>query len=265
MLIILLITAGLFRPASAHAQPAAELHAAYEVYAVSVPVAALQTGFAFGPTSYRISLAFHTTGLIGALFSGHQTSTVVGRWEGDRPQPLRFTGDGVWRGQARQIVIDYQGGQPMIRSLIPPNEEEREPVPPELQANSVDTLSAVAMLMRRVAQTGRCEADARTFDGRRAVEIAARTVGPERLEPSARSTFTGQALRCDFEGTLLAGFLRDADQAAARRPQRGSAWLAPVVPGGPPVPVRISFETRWFGPATMYLTAAGPGQAISAP
>jgi len=38
----------------------------------------------------------------------------------------------------------------------------------------------------------------------------------------------------------------------------GSAWLAPFLPGTPALPVRISFQTRWFGVATMYLTSAAP-------
>ncbi len=270
MLYVLLLVWGLSRPSTALAQPtvaqpATELHAGYETYAVGVPVAQMQTSFGLGPTDYRIALAFHTTGLIGALFGGHQTSNVVGRWEGDRPQPLHFTGDGVWRGQARQIAIDYQGGEPLVRKLVPAQDAEREPVPAELQARSIDTLSAVALLMRRVAKTGRCDIEARTFDGRRAVDVAAHTVGPEPLEPSSRTTFAGTALRCDFEGRMLAGFLREGDQSALRKPQHGSAWFASVVPGAPPIPVRISFDTRWFGPATMYLTGAGPGATAIAP
>ncbi len=246
----------------AHAEPP-QVHAAYDVYAVGVRVAQLSTGFVLGPRDYRLDLAFHTTGLVGALFSGHQSSSVQGQWEGDRPEPLRFLGDGVWRGQSRKILIDYHDGRPLIRSLVPPNDTEREPVPPELQLRSVDTLSALALLIRQVARSGRCEAEVTTFDGRRAVDIAARTGAEEQLTPKGRSSFAGRALRCDFEGKLLAGFLHDGDRTAMERPQHGSAWLAQVVPGQPPVPVRISFETRWFGPATMYLTDAGPGPAAA--
>ncbi len=254
-----LVLLGLLWVAAAHAQPAAGLHAEYETYAVAGTLGEARTGFELGPRDYWVQLAFHTTGLVGALFSGHQVTTVRGEWQGDRPVPARFVGDGVWRGEARQTVIDYRGGQPVIRSLVPPNDEEREPVPPELQARSIDTLSALALLMRRVARTGRCEAEATTFDGRRALDVASRTVGEEQLEPSGRSSYTGPALRCDFEFRLLAGFPSDGDRAELARPQHGSAWLAQAVPGAPPIPVRISFETRWFGPVTMYLTAAGTG------
>lgn len=59
---------------------------------------------------------------------------------------------------------------------------------------------------------------------------------------------------------MVAGFRLGDDHARDSRPLRGSAWLAPVVSGGPPLPVRMSFETRWFGDATMYLTAAGAGE-----
>jgi hypothetical protein len=37
----------------------------------------------------------------------------------------------------------------------------------------------------------------------------------------------------------------------------GTAWFASLVPGGPKIPVRIAFHTRWFGEATMYLANHG--------
>jgi hypothetical protein len=61
---------------------------------------------------------------------------------------------------------------------------------------------------------------------------------------------------------MLAGFKFDDDRGRDSKPMHGSAWLAPVVAGGPPLPVRMVFETRWFGDATMYMTAVGPGADI---
>jgi hypothetical protein len=135
-------------------------------------------------------------------------------------------------------------------------------VPSHLQANTVDTLSALAELMHRVAATGTCDGTVHTYDGRRATQAASHTAGLETLPPTDRSSFSGTALRCDFEEHMLAGFL-DGDDETYRRPLRGSAWLAQVVPGAMPLPVRLTLETRWFGDATMYLTEAGPGQLSS--
>ncbi|MBV8520746.1 MAG: DUF3108 domain-containing protein [Acetobacteraceae bacterium] len=255
----LLLMPCLFGAVAARAQSVSQLHTGYSMYARGLEVAELEAGFGLGPWNYQMQLTYHTTGLVGLLFRGHQLTTVQGAWQGDRPAPLRFWGDGVWRGEARQTLIDYNHGQPVIRSLVPPNDAEREPVPAQLQANTVDTLSALALLIRKVQDTGRCETEARTFDGRRLAVISARTVGDETLEPTSRSIFNGRALRCDFEGRQLAGFMRGIDRDELQRPQHGSAWLAQVVPGSPPVPVQISFDTRWFGPATMYLAKAGAG------
>ena len=80
-------------------------------------------------------------------------------------------------------------------------------MPAALQANTMDTLSALVQLMRRVEQAGRCDTHVRTYDGRRVLDIAARTGGQELLEPAHDSIYRGQALRCDFEGSELAGFL----------------------------------------------------------
>ena len=238
------------------------LHANYQTYAAGLHVADVEAGFSLGPWSYQLELAYHTTGLVGFFYRGHQFNTVDGGWLEGKPVPHEFFGEGVWRGQERIARIDYAHGLPLIRQLLPPNLGEREAVPPALQAHSIDTLSALADLMRTVADTGRCETSVQTFDGRRATRIVAHTMGEEDLAPTNRSSFSGQALRCDFSGRMLAGFLLGHDDPEDRRPLHGSAWFAQILPGEPMVPVRMAFETRWFGDATMYLTGIAPGGRI---
>ena len=168
--------------------------------------------------------------------------------------PRQLVSTGQTNGKPRETQIQWSGEQPTVVKMQPPIEPEREPVPAAEQAHTIDSLSAMAVLLHRVWTTGRCEADVRTFDGRWMSSIAARTMGEEALEPTSRSSFSGTALRCDIEGRQLAGFWRDADEAALHKPHHASVWFARAAPGQPPVPVRITVETRGFGDATLYLT-----------
>lgn len=253
---------GLLLPCPAAARAPAALHASYATRAAGLEVADVDASFSIGPRTYQMSLAYHTTGVTGVFFRSRQVSTVYGSWHGTKAVPARFVGEGTWRGADRLVDIAYEHGQPGIRKLVPPNEEEREPVPDNLQANTIDTLSALMELVHVAGDTGRCETAVRTYDGRRAVDIEAHTVGQEVLQPTGHSGFAGTALHCDFSGHMVAGFRFDDDRARESRPMHGSAWLAPVAAGGPPVPVRMTFETRWFGNATMDLTAVGPGADV---
>jgi hypothetical protein len=254
LIILLSLLAWAVAPARVRAQATAGLE--YTVYAAGLHIADVETDIGIDPRSYQMTLAYRTTGLAGLFYRGHHTSSVTGRWQGDQTEPASFYGAGVWRGSERVARIDYEHGMPLIRQLIPPNEAEREPVPPSLQAHSIDTLSALLELIRIVSHTGRCDTTVRTYDGRRATEIDARSVGEELLPATDRSIFAGRALRCDFAGRMLAGF-RFGDSPADARPLHGSTWLAAIVPGAPRLPVRLAFETRWFGDATMYLVRAG--------
>jgi hypothetical protein len=258
---------GFLLPCAAFAQSpstptAPALHASYETYAAGIHVAEVETGFSFGPSGYQMSLGYHTTGLVGLFFRGHQFDRVSGVWRGRHAAPSEFIGQGEWRGIQRLADIGYQQGKPAIRALVPPNADEREPVPDLLQINTIDTLSALAELIHVVAETGRCETTVRTYDGRRAVDIEAHTVGEEMLAADSRSAFAGKALRCDFSGRMLSGFKFGDDRVRDSKPMHGSAWLAPVVAGASPLPVRMAFETRWFGDAVMYLTEVGPGAGL---
>jgi len=249
-------------PSVALAQAPISLHASYDTYAAGMHVAQVEAGLSFGPSTYQMNLGFQTIGMAGFFFGGRQFDFVNGSWHGMQAKPSRFVGKGSWRGIERQAQIEYQDSKPIIRQLVPPNDVEREPVPAGLQANTVDTLSALAELIRVVDATGRCETSVRTYDGRRVLEIDAHTAGEEVLQPTSRSSFAGKALRCDFLGRMRAGFLLGDDQRREGKPMRGSAWMA-AVGGGPRLPVRLEFETKWLGEATMYLTGLGSGLDVS--
>jgi hypothetical protein len=239
-------------PFAARAEP---IQVSYGAYAAGLNVVNMDAAFDVTPTRYRVHLVYNTVGTFGFVIRGHQDTTVEGQFVAGRAAPERFYSTGVMRGAPRLTAMDYVGGNPVLRQLAPPTEHEREPVPPELQRGTIDTLSAMAQLVRQVNETGRCDGRALMFDGRRLAELSARTVGQEFLPPTSLSNYSGNALHCDFDGRQLAGFMLDEDRERLQRPQHGSAWFAAITPGGKLIPVRISFRTRWFGDATMYLKA----------
>jgi hypothetical protein len=241
---------------AAAAEPSLPVRALYEAYVGGLPLAEAATLLDVGTADYSIAVRVRMIGLLGQLVPGSQDVRADGRWIGGRPQPLHFVGTGYWHGEPRQVEIDYDDAGPKVRRLAPPNDAEREPVPAELAIGAIDTLSALALVLRMARGTGRCEAAVTTFDGRRLIALTAETIGEEILPATSRSTFAGRALHCAFAGVQRAGFARDADRADLSHPRRASAWFAAVVPGAAPLPVRMTFPTKWFGEATMYLTEA---------
>jgi hypothetical protein len=240
----------LLLPIAVRAQP---VRASYEAYAAGLNVIAVDSEFDIRPDRYRLRIAYRTTGAFSLVFGAHQDTTVEGSFVAGRAAPAHFVSAGVLRGENRLTRIDYVAGHLQIGQLVPLVEKEREPVPEERRRFTIDTLSAMAQLLRQVNDTGRCEGRVMTFDGRRLAELQARTVGEDMLPPTRLSSFAGPALHCAFEGRQLGGFMLDEDRERLERPQHGSAWFASVVPGGQLIPVRVVFRTRWFGDATMFL------------
>ena len=217
------------------------------------------------PNAYAAHVTFHTAGLVGMVIHSDNDSTATGLFQGDRALPQNFIGSGHLRGTDRATHIEYADGNPVIRLLTPPVEQERTVVPTADTAHTIDTLSAVALLVRQVAQTGRCEGTVTTFDGRRLASQTVHTTGEENLEHTSRSSFSGPALRCDFDGRQLGGFIKNENEDDLKKPRHGTAWVANVIPGAPPVPVRVAFENKLLGQVTLYLTAVtGSGKAAVA-
>ena len=242
----------LLLPGAAAAQA---LRATYEVHAAGTVVMEMEARFELSPTAYRVETRLRTRGIAAFFAAGEQVTRVAGGFAGAAAQPSGYVSEGVWRGRPRRIVLDWQGGAPRVLDLVPPNEEEREPVPEELKRGTVDALSALAALSRQVARDQGCGAATPVFDGRRRSDF---TIGNERREMILpwRGAWQGEAVRCDFEGRQVAGFRRDGEGREAAAPQRGTAWIAAPYAGAPPVPVRVDIPTRWFGTATVVLLRA---------
>ena len=234
----------------------APLRLTYRTYALGMAIAEVEATAAIGTWSYQLGLAFRTTGVARMVFAGHNTTSVFGTWQADRPTPRRYASNSVWRNEPRAILMDYEQGIPIIRQLQPPPEPEQEIVSAELRVNSADALSSLAALIRVVARSGRCDVSLRSFDGRRTTDLTVHTVATETLVADDRSSFSGPALRCDFVSRILAGFRLDQADKTDYRPLHGSIWMAPALANRPAVPVRIVLETRYFGDATSYLTGA---------
>jgi len=242
-------------PQAAPAPPVGTFNVQYDGYAHGLIVLKLKAALTLTPTSYSGRLTYRTAGFVGFMVHNDSDSQVQGRFAGTTARPLLFESTGSLRGVHRETRISFEGDPPEVLALAPPVETERSPVPRPLTAHSIDTLSAITLLVRQVAQTGRCEGEALTFDGRRLTHMTAHTTGKELLAADERGKFNGLTLRCDFDGDQLAGFVKGEDPAALKRTHHGTAWLAPLAPGTPPLPVRVVFTNKVLGEVTLYLTA----------
>ncbi len=243
----------LAQPASAAGPGDLSVSLHYEAYSHGLAVMRLDADLRLSRSGYGVSASYRTVGLAHLLYNGHENDAVSGAWDGGGTVPAQYLATGTWREHQRETELVYRNSMPEIRIAVPPVADERQSVPADRLPGTIDTLSALVDLMHHVEASGNCELSVRTFDGRRLSEIAAQTAGLTTLQPTDRSDFAGPALRCDFTGRMLAGFMLDRPRDKPVHPYHGSAWLAHIVPGAPPVPVRLSFETGWVGEVTMYL------------
>jgi hypothetical protein len=206
-----------------------------------------------GPgTPYMIETRTRARGLATLFFRGEQVSRSEGTWRGPIPTPRVHRSSGNWRGSARRTVIEYgPGGMPRVVILEPVQDLERTPIPPEALAGTMDALSAMLQLSRQVRETGRCEARARIFDGRRLTDLDLTT------DPVRQPEGGGQP-SCVIESRMIAGVPVERPEDA--RPMRSVVHFGPPVqPDAPMLPVRIELASRWWGTIQVALNQVSRG------
>lgn len=232
-----------------------ELHLRYAIYVHGFHAMQANAAFRVDGGTYDVELEDHSIGLLGAFVASRTASHADGTVAGSTLQPRRFASAGFSRGANRQTVIDYAAGAPEVR-VLSPVEPDRDRVAPQASRGAVDTLTAMATLLELVAQRHSCDGTLRVFDGARLSVLTSRTAGETVAPPTDRSPYAGPALRCDLSSLQIGGFLHNSDYARAHQAQSGSAWVAPVAPGGQYVPIRATFTTLDHGPVAVFLVSA---------
>jgi hypothetical protein len=232
---------------------------AYQVYFGGLKALALDVEIDLSSALYRVRLSAHTEGLIDWVVDWTAQSTSEGSIAGGALRPARHSTESVLRGSRREVRLTYHQDGSIDAAVEPPVEtDEREPVTAEQARGAFDPVSAVLIAAREVAVQGSCDQRVKVFDGRRRYDLAFSDGGRQDLKPTEYGSFSGPATLCLFRYIRIAGFQKPGGRWSNPRDEDRiyRVWLAPIVAGLPPLPVRIEAEGT-FGDLIVHLVEAG--------
>jgi len=243
-------------PAGALAAPA-EL--AYQVYFGGLKALSLDAEIDLSSALYRVRLRAHTEGVIDWIVDWTAQASSEGSVDGGVLRPARHSTESVLRGSRRDTTLAFHADGSIDASVEPPiDADEREPVSAEQARGALDPISAVLIAARTVAAQGSCDQRVKVFDGRRRYDLEFRDGGPQILQPTEYGSFSGAATLCLFRYIRIAGYQKPGGRWSnpddVDRVYR--VWLAPIVAGLPPLPVRIEADGT-FGELIVHLVEAG--------
>ena len=217
----------------------------YDVYTGGFRALRLDFAVAFdGETpDYRTDISMETSGLVGFMFNWRFDAMSNGAWRTGEIVPVRYHTANVWRGNEREVAIDYEDGVAANVSAVPPySEEDMKKVSPEMIPGAVDPTSAVTALVLTAAVERNCRPTTAIYDGRRRYDALMTPLAPRELRRSSQAPFVGQAEGCKLTFKRIAGF-----KPRKKRVQdlEVDVWLSEIGAGPGPVPVRLELFTPW--------------------
>ena len=235
---------------------ARELSLRYDGYYLLFRVISIDAVSSVEPAAYRTNVTLRTTGLLKAFGRWESTATATGAVDGAFLRPAFYGASSEFRDRSQRVALEYDRSG-SVRTDVEGRltDGERDDVPVLLRDGTVDPLTATVTLPRRIVTTGTCAGIIRVFDGLRRYDLRYQDLGTVELEPSSRDDYHGTARYCRATVEPLAGFVRSGEGAGEVASEM-SVWLAPPVPGSPPVAVRIDL-TSARGTLHLHLARVG--------
>ena len=197
---------------------------------------------------YRLAGSGQTRGFLALLFSWQGRAETEGVLQAGGRQPLVHEHEATSNRKTRWTRVAWNGGPAPETEARPPADPGKvTPVPEASMAGTRDPFTVLLSVLDRLAETGRCEADAKVWDGRRRYDLSIRHLGRQRLSADRPWAYEGVAVGCALEFERIGGFWREAsrwrttDDAA---PDRRVVWAAELAPGKW-VLVRAEVDTRY--------------------
>lgn len=243
---------------STAAENETELH--YSVYVGGLYLGGIDARVSQSDNQYKIV----STAATNEAFNWAINWIAEGETEGliglDKFFPRQHQHKSTWNSNVRVVTLDYAtSGTVSVQKTgsRPEPPEKYTPVDPASLTNSIDPMTAILAVTKRLEKGEDCNVKLPIFDGHRRYD-AILTEKPTRVfKPSRYSVFEGAAIGCKIEIVRKGGFL--ADPTYERNPgQDLVVWAGPPVDGGKIVPVRMQVETP-FGAMELHLDSYRDG------
>lgn len=264
---LILVLSGWPLPAAA-----AAVTASYRIHVGGVEVLEVDAELTVTEERYDVKVQARTGGFIGRMFAWDSRSQSVGVRGPGGLSPQRHTQVSTFRDKPRSVTLAYDGQGGVTATVLPPPEDDdREPVPAALLQSTYDPLSGVLSALVALGRGEGCTRTMPVFDGRRRYDMMLYDAGLQQLARSRYSIYSGPAQECRITYKPVAGYnrrptgpswLRDSGQRDGIVSDRPPVdlWVAPLVPGLPPLPVRVETDSA-FGSVVVHLTAISPPPA----
>jgi len=235
----------------------------YKIYIGGLEALKATVTIAADQTHYDVEIQAVTAGAIGKVMPWTVNVASKGNVVDGALRPVSHTQNNNFQGKDRSVTLSYDGqGGFLNRAVVPDaNEDQRDPVPPDMTRNTLDIVSGVLEGLRLVDRTGSCNGKAPVFDGRRRFDLIYSDDGHETLESSSVAFYSGDALKCAVKVEPVAGFWRKNQKKFFSRHVNGQdevvpieVYIARVGAAKVEVPVRVE-STSPFGPLVMNLQA----------
>jgi hypothetical protein len=238
------------------------VEATYEVYSGGLQALTLQMRFEGGEgPSYAARFHARSDGFLANLFTFRLDSEAEGQRTTEGLAPDRFRTEARWSdNDPRSVALTYNPDGSIDTQVVPPPEEdERAVVPDEARVGTLDPISAVVHLLESTDEAGLCTGEARVFDGRRRLDIAVRSRGQTEIAPSDYTIYAGPAQVCRLFLKPVTGFWT-GEERRERYPEEIRLFIAEVIEGRPPLPVRLEMDILARGAVRAHLTGIRVGE-----
>ncbi len=237
-ILMLTLVPALLSGAATAAESPRSFSLTYDLWQGGFNALVLETEITHNGTGYSAEFEARTSGLVGFFYPYSIEARSSGLASDPLLEPQIFRTDSVKSGQKRRQEIVYRDDGSLDVRHDPPREfKKRERVPKALMLGTVDPISAVYSVLATIERLGRCETSVPVFDGRRRYNIRVSQGGQADLAPSKYGIYSGPTTLCHVSVQRLAGF--KTKKSARHLPVTLDVWLAPVIEGGPAVPVRM--------------------------
>ena len=193
--------------------------------------------------SYQVNMGGDLIGMLASMYPFHMQLTSQGRVSGQASLPSHYRSDISTADQRSIVTLTYSAGGNIQMVDQPATQEGQDAFARGMVRGTMDPLSAVAMIARKIDAGQDCSGRMPVFDGARRFDltltpIPASVSPPRNLLVALKSPPRG----CDAALTLLSGFSQSAIDSGVY-PKTARFWFTSDLNSPWPVLLRIDADS----------------------